>query len=81
MGRGAWWATVYRVAESDVAEQLTVSLSCVILANLQKIFCFLNNITLLMFSDVMGALIFGEQVYLILFCKSGLQSSSYLILI
>ena len=81
MDRGAWWATVHRVAESDMAEQLTLSLSCVILANLQKIFCFLNNITLLLFSDVMGALVFGEQVYLILFCKSGLKSSSYLILI
>ena len=63
-----------------MAEQLTLSLSRVTLANLQKIFCFLNNITLL-FSDVMGALVFGEQVHLILFCKSGLNSSSDLILI
>ena len=29
MDRGAWWATVYRVAkESDMTEQLTLSLNC-----------------------------------------------------
>ena len=40
MDRGAWWATVHRVAESDVAEQLTLSISHVTLANLQNNFLF-----------------------------------------
>ena len=26
MNRGAWWATVHRVAELDMTEQLTLSL-------------------------------------------------------
>ena len=26
MDRGAWWATVHRIAESDMTEQLTLSI-------------------------------------------------------
>ena len=40
MDRGAWWATVHRVTESDVAEQLKLSISHVTLANLQNNFLF-----------------------------------------
>ena len=31
MDRGAWWATAHGISESDMTEQLTLSLSCVIM--------------------------------------------------
>ena len=36
MDRGAWWATIHWVAESDVSERLTLSLSITIVKDIYQ---------------------------------------------